>query len=65
MQKMRQGDWFQSSFFVFKKALIKIKASGQHLGFNMFWKTSTWIYNKNKFIAFLTVGPEIHFILSF
>ena len=35
------------SLFV-KKALYKVKASGHHLSFNLFWETSLWTYNKNK-----------------
>ena len=35
MQKLRSGEWFQTSFF--EKALYKVKASCQHLSFNIFW----------------------------
>ena len=42
-------------FCFLKKAFYKVKASGQHLSFNIFWQTSTWTYNKNKFLTFQTV----------
>ena len=29
-------------FLFFKKALDKVKESGQHLSFNIFWQTLTW-----------------------
>ena len=48
MQKMRQGNQFQLSFCFLKKAFYDVKASGQHLSFNVFWQTSTQIYNQNK-----------------
>ena len=35
MQKLRSGEWFQTSFF--EKALYKVKAGCQHLSFNIFW----------------------------
>ena len=34
MQKMRQGDYFQTHFYFFKNALCDLKTSG--LGFNLF-----------------------------
>ena len=37
MQKMRQGGQFQTSFCFFLKVLYMVKASGQHLSFNIFW----------------------------
>ena len=46
-------------FLFFKKALYKVKASGHHFSFNIFWYTSTWTYNKSKLITFhwaITVG---------
>ena len=52
-------------FLLFNKALYKIKVSDQHLSFNMFWQTSTWTYNKNKFLTFQAVDPEICAILVF
>ena len=36
MQKMRQGDQFQTSFCFFKKALYEVKACGLQLSFNTF-----------------------------
>ena len=35
MQKIRQGDYFQT-FFVFEKTFYKVKASDLLLGFNIF-----------------------------
>ena len=52
-------------FLFFNKTLDKVKASGQDLSFNIFWQTSTWTYNKNKFITFQTVDPEICSMLIF
>ena len=46
VQKIRQGDMYL--FLFFKKALYKVKASGQHLSFNIFWQTLAWTYNKSK-----------------
>ena len=46
-------------FLFFKKTLYKVKASGHHFSFNIFWYTSTWTYNKSKLITFhwaITVG---------
>ena len=34
--KMKQEDYFQTSLF-FKKALYKVKTSGKHLTFDIFW----------------------------
>ena len=45
-------------FLFFIKALCKLKASGQHLHFNIFWKTSTWTYNRNKLYK-IDPNPEI------
>ena len=59
---MKQEDLFQTSFFL-KKAFSKIKAGGQYLFSNIFWKTSTWTYNKNKFITLQNVDPELCSIL--
>ena len=47
----------------FKKALYKIKASAEHLSFDIFWQTSSWTYNKNNFVTFQTIDPEICAIL--
>ena len=71
MQKMRQGDQFQTSFCFMKKhyirkkdnikdkrILYKIKESVKHPSFNTFWWTFIWIYNKNNFVVFQTVSPE-------
>ena len=33
---MRQGDYFQTSFFFLKKALYEVKASGMQLCANVF-----------------------------
>ena len=35
-------------FLIFKKALDKVKASDQHLSFNILWYTLTLTYNENK-----------------
>ena len=35
-------------FFIFEKSFYKVKASGLHLSFNIFWQISTWTYNPNK-----------------
>ena len=43
---MRQRVQFRTSFCCFKKDLYKIKASGQHLSFNIYRQNSTWTYNK-------------------
>ena len=48
IQKMRQGDQFQTSFCFFKKPLYKIKASDQDINFNICWQTSAWTCNKNE-----------------
>ena len=37
MQKMRQGDWFQTSFLFFKNMLYEVKSTGQHLSLDLFW----------------------------
>ena len=37
-----------SPLFVFKKALYKGKACGQHLSSDIFWYSSPWTYSKNK-----------------
>ena len=36
MQKIRQGDWFQTLVLFFHKALLEVKASCQQLSFNIF-----------------------------
>ena len=59
----KTGRLVPDRFLFFKKVLYKIKASGQHLSFNMFWWTPT--YNKKKFITFQTVDPEMCSILIF
>ena len=56
--------------FVYKKALHKIKASGQNLSFNLSWWTFTWTYNKTNLITVLirkliSVDPEIFSISIF
>ena len=48
-------------FLFFKKNLYKLKASGQHLRFNIFWKTSTWTYNEIK-LHKIDPNPEIQAI---
>ena len=48
MQKIRLGDQFQACCYFFKKAQSKVKASGQHFSFKMFYQTTTWRYNKKK-----------------
>ena len=60
---LRQIEWGVQRcfliFFFFKKA----KSSGQQLILNTFWWTSTWTYNKNKFITIQTVDAKICSIL--
>ena len=34
--------------FLFLNVLFKVKTNGHDLRFNIFWKTWTWTYNKNK-----------------
>ena len=47
-----------------EKALYMIKTSGQHHSLNIFSWTSTCTQNKNKFITFHSVGPEIYLEIS-
>ena len=49
MQKMRQ-ETSSRPFFVFKKALYKVIASGLQLGFNIFRQPSTWDTIKTNYI---------------
>ena len=35
MLRMRYGDWFQTLFYLLKKASYKIQASNQHFSFNI------------------------------
>ena len=44
---MRQGDQFQITFYFLRK-----KQSGQHLDFNVFWQTLTWIYKSQDMLNF-------------
>ena len=37
MQKNEAGRLVPDHFFIYEKALYKLKASGQHLNFNIFW----------------------------
>ena len=52
LKKLYKEDQFQrlvpDLFFIFEKAFYKVKASGLHLTFNIFWQISTWTYNPNK-----------------
>ena len=34
-------------FSIFKKALYEVKASGQHLNFQILWYNSIWTFSKN------------------
>ena len=53
-------------FLFFEKSLYKVKASGQHLSFNISWWTLTLKYNKNKLrITFETIDSKIRSILVF
>ena len=49
-------------FLFYKKAIRKVKASGQYLSFNTFWYTSISTYKKN-FITSQDVDQEICSIL--
>ena len=49
MQKMRQGDWFQTFLFL-EKALDEAKAKDLQLSFNTFGQPSTWHAIKTNFI---------------
>ena len=46
--KTEAGRLILDLFLFFKKAIYKGKTSDQHLSVNIFRKTSTWTYNKNK-----------------
>ena len=51
--------------FVFYKASYEVKASDQHLSFNVFWWYSIWTTIKTSSIKLQTVDPEICLILIF
>ena len=36
-------------FTFLRKTLSEVKASDYHLSFDVFWYSSTWTYNENKF----------------
>ena len=57
MQKMRQGDKFQTSLF-FKKALYEGKASLSQLSLNIFWKRSARHAIKIDCMKLWTFDPE-------
>ena len=60
---LRQIEWgVQRCFLIFFKKK-KVKSSGQHLILNTFSWTSTWTYNKSKFITIQTVDAKICSIL--
>ena len=46
MQELRHRE--TNSRLLLSKALYEIKANGQHLSFDIFWKSSTWTCSKNK-----------------
>ena len=52
MQKIRQRDKFKASICFFEKALYEVRASGQHLSFNILRWSTTWTYNKSKLYKF-------------
>ena len=67
----KAGKLVPDLFLFFKKALYKLKASGQHLRFNIFCNTLTWTYKRNKpykidaDIQMQTVDPKIFVIFVF
>ena len=60
---MRQGDQFQTSFCLLKKALYQVKAGDLQLSFNHFRQSSTWQTIETKYINLQTINPEICSIL--
>ena len=62
MQKMRQADYFQATFFI--KKLYEVKASGLQLSFNVLL-SSDYYTIKTSCIELETIGPEICLILNF
>ena len=53
------GKLIPNLFLFFKITLYKVKTSGLHLSFNVFWWSSTWTYNKDKHNNIQSVDPEI------
>ena len=64
MQKMRQGDYFQTPF-VFQKALYEIKSSGLQARFSIFGYPLTWFTIKTNCMKLQTFDPEICSIFVF
>ena len=64
MQKMRQGDLFQTSFFK-KKSSFKVKESGLRLGFTIFRQASNQYTIETNFTKLQTIDPEINSISIF
>ena len=60
---LRQIEWGVQRCFLIYFFFKKAKSSGQQLILNTFWWTSTWTYNKNKFITIQTVDAKICSIL--
>ena len=60
-----EGDWFQTSFLFFKKALYEVKASGLQFSFNIFQQVSTLHTLITNYIKVLDFDLEICSILIF